>query len=359
MTTFSVTASLALAFFVFFGFPENDVRPSVISRSQGTDIETGRRLFSKHWSQSDGLGPELNARACQACHATPIPGGAGTDLRSMVQLGVHAGQLTGSHVLRQFVVQPDGRLSRRALLNAVASRKPPSLFGIDAMSRVSEATLREREDPDDLNRDGISGRLARLPGGIGRLGWKATLTSVDQAVTAAFANELGLTNSQYPHDGAEGIAAPEIDDATWRAVSSFVASLEPPLNIEPAPSPGFTLFRRIGCETCHRASLKASRPVGAKEQTTMIYPYTDLLLHDMGAALADGIAEGEASAQEFRTPPLWGISQSGPPYLHDGRAKSIDEAIVAHDGEAARSATRYRNLSAQDQRALLRFVSTR
>jgi CxxC motif-containing protein (DUF1111 family) len=142
-------------------------------------------------------------------------------------------------------------------------------------------------------------------------------------------------------------------------VSAFVASLPPPSVPEPGTSSGSELFRRIGCETCHRSSLTVGRDVDGRDTMRPIYPYTDLLLHDMGAALADGISEGDASGQEFRTPPLWGISQSGPPYLHDGRAKSIDEAIIAHDGEAARAAARYRNLSAHDRRAMLRFVSTR
>ncbi|HUE89962.1 MAG TPA: di-heme oxidoredictase family protein [Vicinamibacterales bacterium] len=97
------------------------------------------------------------------------------------------------------------------------------------------------------------------------------------------------------------------------------------------------------------------RRVGPRE----IPAYTDLLLHDMGPALSDGIREGDASPREFRTPPLWGISRTGPPYLHDGRARTIHEAIVAHDGEAARAAAAYKNLPTIDRQALLRFVESR
>lgn len=170
------------------------------------------------------------------------------------------------------------------------------MFGIGALLRISEEILREREDVEDQDLDGVSGRLARLHSGVGRLGWKATFATADDAVAAAFINELGLTTSRHPHDGiAQTDAAPEVDDARWRAVSSFVASLAPPSTDYASELGGFNVFRRIGCEKCHRCALMVGRDVNGRSEMTPLYPYTDLLLHDMGPALADGISEGDAS----------------------------------------------------------------
>ena len=134
-------------------------------------------------------------------------------------------------------------------------------------------------------------------------------------------------------------------------MTAFIGAL-PPLAPRPldqhTESAGLAVFTSIGCASCHRPLVAGSVPA-----------YTDLLLHDMGPALADGIAEGAASGQDFRTAPLWGISRTGPPYLHDGRAPSIDAAIREHGGEAAASAAAYRGLPVEERMVLLKFLQSR
>jgi CxxC motif-containing protein (DUF1111 family) len=286
---------------------------------------------------------------------------ADNERRSMVYLSAAIADATGGHVVRQFLIRPNGRMARRRVPDDAVLRRSPSLFGLGDLERVAERVLREYADPNDADGDGVSGRLSRVSGRVGRFGWKARFASVDDAVTAAFVNELGLTTSRYPRDGTDrGPRAPEINDATWRAVSAFVRSLPP---LAPARVPADTdhrgtgLFQRIGCTGCHRPTLTVEN--GADDVVRTIQPYTDLLLHDLGPALADGLTDLDASTQEFRTAPLWGLGQTGPPYLHDGRATTLHDAIVAHAGEAEAAADAYLRLSALERATLLDFVASR
>lgn len=330
--------------------------PSVQDLTSSADH--GRRRFTHVWSREDGLGPQFNARSCHSCHVSPMPGGAGTDRISMVHLSPRALDPTGGHVMRKFLMGPEGRIGSRTPPADAVLRKPPSLFGIGDLEQVPENVLVEYADSDDRDGDGVSGRLAQVTSGVGRFGWKARFATIEDAVAAAFVNELGLTTSRYPDDGSRtDRKKPEVDDATWHAVAGFVRSLRPLLSDEPTDAAGSEIFHRVGCAACHRPTLAIPGEVGGSARE--IHPYTDLLLHEMGPALADGIREGDASGQEFRTPPLWGIARTGPPYLHDGRAQTIHEAIVAHDGEAARSGAAYRALPESGRQALWRFVASR
>jgi CxxC motif-containing protein (DUF1111 family) len=140
-------------------------------------------------------------------------------------------------------------------------------------------------------------------------------------------------------------------------VTGFLLLLAPlPRVDQPRPLAGRIVFRRIGCETCHTTRLRAGRshPVRALRGRRVAL-FSDLLLHDLGPALADGIAQGFASGSDFRTPPLWGARESAP-YLHDGRAATLEEAIALHGGEAARSLARFHALGAKRRAALLAFL---
>jgi CxxC motif-containing protein (DUF1111 family) len=122
---------------------------------------------------------------------------------------------------------------------------------------------------------------------------------------------------------------------------------------------GERIFAETGCAQCHTPSLRLSHQAAAElDQEPEIRAYTDLLLHDMGPGLADGITEGKAGPADFRTPPLWGVGASGPPYLHDGRARDLSEAIGMHDGEARDTRLRWERLSPADREALIRFLQT-
>jgi CxxC motif-containing protein (DUF1111 family) len=189
------------------------------------------------------------------------------------------------------------------------------------------------------------GTRGRLP--QGRYGWKGQLRNLEEATAAAFSNELGLSSSMFPDTVG---AAAELSQAQITSVASFIRYL-PPIRSASVPTDqtGKQLFNQLGCAACHRPTFRSLEQRNA-------FPYTDLLLHDMGPALADGIEQGSASGQEFRTPPLWGIVKTGPPYLHDGRAKTLHDAITAHGGEAEKSATAYQKLRDLERAAVLAFL---
>lgn len=317
---------------------------------ESRDAPRGERLFSRVWSTRDGLGPLANALSCAACHASPQLGGSGgKNLDTIVLVSDEETDTTGGHLFARLLIEPGRAVQKRPLPKRVFGRRPPPLFGLGLLERVPANQIAELADSDDRNRDGISGRLAD---NAGRFTWKARFATVDAAVGAALANELGLTNP----GGHQG---PEPRPKTWEVsrdelkdLSEFVRLL-PPLASAFVPATtraGASIFAQVGCAGCHVAQLRMS-------DGTRIAPYSDLLLHDMGPALADGFREGSATGAEFRTAPLWGIARTGPPFLHDGRARSIDEAIRLHGGEAAGAAERYTRLSAASRRALRAFIA--
>lgn len=321
LTCFLLASGVALA-----GFS----RPT--AQSSEPLIAEGRKLFARVWTVPDGLGPTLNARNCEGCHATPEIGGSGTEQRAFVVIAPMAVDPTGGHVFRRLRVERTGAVTEQATpLNAVI-RKAPALFGSGLIESVPEK---------------------EIGGPGGRFGWKGRFPSIEDAVEAAFANELGLGSARYPDRsaGSTGQMGIELSQEQIRAVSAFVRAL-PPLRAGPAGpdgEQGRRIFWHIGCVNCHRPSFPTLEQRG-------LFPYTDLLLHDMGVALDDGIDEGVAKGRDFKTPPLWGVSKTGPPYLHDGRAKNLHEAIMAHSGEAEASGTAYARLSTAEKAYLLAFL---
>ncbi len=281
----------------------------------------------------------------------------------------------------------------------LSPRLSPAMIGLGLLERISEADLLAREDAEDRNGDGISGRANRVWSlesqtvTLGRFGWKAGQPSVLEQTAGAFAGDMGLTSRLHPDEGclahqADCLAAPtgngdstesypyEVADAVLDKVAFYAAHLAVPERRAAKDAQvqrGKQVFWDAGCEACHRESyLTPPDPSAPALANQRIYPYTDLLLHDMGDDLADvtqanesapqGIlAEYSASAQEWRTPPLWGIGlvkrvDPTASFLHDGRAQTLLEAIVWHGGEAAAARDRVINLAPSDRAALLAFL---
>jgi CxxC motif-containing protein (DUF1111 family) len=325
---------------------------------QRDEAASGFALFIKVWTAAEGLGPLANAQSCVTCHATPMPGGSGTTPRTLVRRVSPSGGGPQGGVVPRFLVDPAGVLLERPLPPHSQLRKTPALYGIGLLEAVPAAVLRERADPDDANGDGISGRLALRGGRASRFGWKSSVVSVEDFVAVALATEMGITSERAREAGASVGAPFEASAEQVVRLAEFVRLLAAPprTRILPDAEEGRRLFLRLGCESCHRETLRTARDDGGPVSGLVFHPYTDLLLHDMGPELSDGLAEGVALASEFRTPPLWGVSSTGPPYLHDGRARSLDEAILAHGGEAARSSAEFRRLSAEECQALRDFL---
>jgi CxxC motif-containing protein (DUF1111 family) len=200
----------------------------------------------------------------------------------------------------------------------------------------------------------VRGRFNILPDGrVGKFGWKAQTASLVEFMGEALRDEMGITNPLAPTDLVSGCGAsiqrPEADAVPLTSLVAFLNTIDPPSSDACRPSAGSVIFQNIGCASCHTPSLPANG------NATPAFLYSDLLVHDMGASLADGFQQGSALGSEFRTAPLWRVSDRSH-FLHDGRAGSIDSAIRAHDGQAAPARLQYVALPADQIQALLDFL---
>jgi len=247
-----------------------------------------------------------------------------------------------------------------------SNRIPPPVFGLGLLEAVPESTILTLADPDDLDNDGISGHpnyvwdAVEETEALGRFGWKANEPTLLQQSAAAYVNDMGVTNSLFPAaDGSQ-----DIDKGILDVAEAYVQTLAVPGRIlldDPQVQRGESLFADANCASCHLSEMRTADHEIAALTNQTIHAYTDLLLHDMGAELADGRPDFKASGNEWRTPPLWGIglAQTVLPYssyLHDGRARTLEEAILWHGGEAEVSKEAFRTMSESDRAALIRFL---
>ena len=264
----------------------------------------------------------------------------------------------------------------------MSPRIAPPVFGSGLLEAIPENAVLESADDDDTDGDGVSGRPnyvydvgAESPV-LGRFGWKANVPTVRQQAAAAFNGDLGITSSLFPDEtctevqvacvAAPSGGSPEIDDERLDKVTFYTSTLAVPVrrNLDdPDVVAGAELFAEVGCEVCHRAAFTTGdHPVAALADQE-IRPFTDLLLHDMGPGLADGRPDFLASRSEWRTPPLWGIGltetvNNHTTFLHDGRARSLEEAILWHGGEAEAARTDFTELAADDRSRIIAFLES-
>ncbi|WP_107852679.1 di-heme oxidoreductase family protein [Oceanimonas marisflavi] len=263
-----------------------------------------------------------------------------------------------------------------------SSRIAPPMIGLGLLEAIPESALLAGEDPHDENNDGIRGHAnrvwdaAREQAVIGRFGWKAGQPSLRQQNAGAFAGDMGLTSSlmltndctaaqaceQYP-DGGQS----EVSDEVLDAVTFYSQHLAVPARRHldnPDVQAGEQLFLALGCAGCHTPSYTTGTHASPALSHQKIYPYTDLLLHDMGDDLADNRPEFEAGGREWRTPPLWGLGYAGEVagqparYLHDGRARTPLEAVLWHGGEAEAARNRVLAASAREREQLIAFLES-
>lgn len=269
----------------------------------------------------------------------------------------------------------------------MSPRLAPRLAGLGWLAAVPDEAILAGEDPDDRDGDGIRGRAGRTWSEedgrlvVARFGLKATMPTLRRQIGEAFAIDMGLSNPASPHPAGDCTerqaacrAAPdgtsprhgghEVGEALLDLVTRFVQGIEPPPRRgidDAATREGETLFLAAGCGSCHRPTLPVG-PGSSGGAARAISPYTDLLLHDMGDGLADGRPEGTASGTEWRTAPLWGAGTAEaaypgrPIFLHDGRATSLEAAILWHGGEAARARDAFVALPAAGRARLIGFL---
>ena len=263
-----------------------------------------------------------------------------------------------------------GVLSKEVILS---QRVPPALVGLGLLEQIRDTQLLANEDIADKNGDGISGKANRVYSPetfnleIGRYNWKASASKVKHQVAGAMSNDMGLTSPLYPNENCTKVQKACLESPKGRdpfdvpmkrldAVSFYLKHLKvPQTKQDQYYKEGLKIFKQIACASCHI-------PAFTLDNGRIIHPFSDLLLHDMGKDLADGRIEFQAGGSEFRTAPLWGISiykqilKNRVNFLHDGRAETVEEAILWHAGEAEQSKNNFINLSPKQQKVLIDFL---
>jgi CxxC motif-containing protein (DUF1111 family) len=396
----------------------------------------GNRLFNTNWVEApasvksfDGLGPLFNRVSCSGCHTKdgrgqpPELGQGPMDTMlfriSFPGAGAHGGPKSvpgyGDQLSERGIkdVPAEGRASisyqevkgqfadgetfslrtpAYAIVDAgygalpkdvlISPRVAPQMIGLGLLEAVPKETLKALADPDDVDSDGISGRLnqvwdsVRNASAVGRFGWKAGQPDLLNQNAAAANGDIGLTSGVHPQENcAETQTAcaaaitggsPELKDEFLEKLTLYTASLAVPAqrNVEGIDVvQGAQLFRSFGCASCHMPTLQSGPHALPEISNQTFHPYTDLLLHDMGEGLADNRPDFAATGQEWRTPPLWGLGllpqvNGHDMLLHDGRARGFAEAILWHGGEAEKSRESFRNAAKAQRDALLTFLKS-
>jgi CxxC motif-containing protein (DUF1111 family) len=354
-----------------------------LTQDQLTDFLNGLNQFETVQTPASGLGPIFNQTSCANCHASPTPGGSGTTL--VTRFGASDGKgnfdpLTelGGSLLQSQAVDPAALEHIPAEANVIAQRQSMPLYGsglIEAIPDQAIQALAQRTKPD-----GVAGRAAMVEDPVsgemhvGRFGWKAQQATLLAFAAEAENDEMGITNQYFPDENApngneqlvtqfnQATNEPnDVADSTGKTEAQHLADYLRYLAPPPLPHPtaefqaGLAVFNRLGCAECHVPALyTGSNSIKALDHKPVAL-WSDLLLHDMGD-LDDGIAQGAAQTNEMKTPPLWGLRWSAP-YLHDGRAPTIADAITEHDGEGAASRDRFNKLSAAQQKQLIDFLN--
>ncbi len=357
---------------------------SFISRSDRRAFERGKAIFEIVWTADNGLGPLFNARGCATCHSSPVTGGVGTQVETHATAFVandceEFDELNGGSVVQDsstpllLAEGIDGEPMFPGTTN-VARRSTRSLFGFGLLEAIDHEQIERRADPNDRDRDGISGRvtLAQEEGGtemaVGRFGKKGQSTELLDFIIDAFIYEQGITSEDEEEqlvagealpDGVDPAPDPELSTDSLHDVVKFVQLLAPPpvLRLNRTGEAGREIFREIGCASCHTPALRTAGHEIQSLNGRIVFAYSDFLLHDLGAANGD-ICNGNALPSEFRTEPLMGLRFSATSFMHDGSAATISQAIRAHGGEGARARAKFERLSSREREALLTFLRT-
>lgn len=368
---------------------ENEVLDGPIA---GLSPEGQRRFLAgdiafndEKFTPETGLGPVFVANSCGSCH---VGDGKGHPFTTLTRFGqtepnTKPDRSIGGPELQHRAIPgfepetvPEGEPSMKFT--------PPAVTGLGLLAALTDEQILSNADPNDADGDGISGvpnyidppdyfepKWYHKPKDgkyIGRFGKKAVSIDLLQQTTTAYNQDIGITSTFEPRDVATGLTIePEVSDKTIRDVVFYLRTLKPPKRRNPEDQQiiqGEKIFKAIECGSCHTPKWTTPKSDIEALSNKTFYPYTDLLLHDMGPELDDGATEGSAETWEWRTPPLWGLglspdSQGGAYYLmHDGRARSIEEAILMHGGEAEASRNNYKQLNSADQQKLISFLES-
>lgn len=370
-----------------------------LTPSQMASHIAGDEAFAHVFSKEEGLGPLFVANSCESCH---VGDGKGHPLTMLTRFG----RSTGSG-FDPMIDQGGPQLQHRSIAGyleevipsgatGVTSFIAPMVTGLGYLEAVHDTTILAWADSLDMDADGISGRVnyveppdffvpkphhvVKNVGGtdlyIGRFGRKASAIDLIIQTVTAYKQDMGITsdfdtedlyNVQVGNFTGDEVPDPEISAATVNNNVFYLRTLKVPPRRntdDPDVQQGELLFTTIGCADCHRPTMKTGPSDVAALSNKTFYPYSDMLLHDMGSGLDDGYTENDATSSEWRTTPLWGLGLSkdsqGNEYhlLHDGRAKTLEQAIGYHGGEAATSRANYNALSQSQKTQLIKFLES-
>ena len=407
-----------------FGTPAPNLSAANLDRHQDGDVAFEAAFVSSPSPRNGGLGPVFNNNACNACHPAdgrasfpsdvnamsgfflrisvpgsdshggpkPVPG-FGTQLQHQSLYGYVAeaklqvsytdreieladGTLVSLHQPTYQIIDPYMELPADVQLSP---RIGMPVFGLGLLEAIPENAILANADPADADGDGISGKanyvwdVVSQSAQLGRFGWKAGTASVLAQSAGAYSEDMGLTTYLHPIPGSYGqtngdttITEVEVSREELEKVAFYGQTLGVPAarNLDdPQVIAGRRVFDQINCKACHIPSFKTGMDAELEEaRNQTIYPYTDMLLHDLGEELADNRSEFLADGQEWKTRPLWGIgltklTSGHTSFLHDGRARNITEAILWHGGEAEKTRDQFIALSTEDREALLAFLN--
>jgi CxxC motif-containing protein (DUF1111 family) len=356
-----------------------------LTAAQLADFNDGLAEFSAAEEADEGLGPVFNGRSCAECHSVAAIGGGSTIIETRfgkLTNGVFdpLTQFGGSLIQNKAIGPADGSPHQflfdvvPAAATIVAGRRTTPLFGLGLVDATSDSTFLALALTEAIFYPSTAGKVALVKNiannqlQVGRFGWKNQVSSLFVFSGDAYLNEMGITSPLFPTENCpRGNCAelafnplPGINDNGDGVVAfnNFMLLLAAP---PPGPTTigsifGQIVFIQLGCDACHTATLSTgSHPIAALSNQTY-HPYSDFLLHDMGT-LGDKVVQGAANGREMRTAPLWGIRKVTR-FLHDGRATTLDAAILAHDGQGLAARNRFNALGATDKSYVRAFLNS-
>jgi len=353
-----------------------------LTPAQLVDFNAGLDEFEEVDTVEEGLGPVFNGKSCAECHAVPSTGGSEPNVgvaRETRVSRIFKGRFDpldgsvsvdrGGQLLQQRAIAVEGCTAKGEVVppeaTLVSSRNSTPLFGAGLIEAIPERTI--------LGNQGNGGRPNYVSNpdtgttGLGRFGWKAQVATVHQFAGDAYLNELGITNPSFPHEnrpqgqpiqpGCDTVLDPEDDGENVTAFTDFMRFLAPaprgPITLQ--VQLGEKVFSQIGCASCHVPKMMTGRNSVAALSNKPVNLFSDLLLHDIGTG--DGIEQGLATGNDFRTAPLWGLSRRGR-FMHDASSNKIEDAIQRHRVESQNARDGFVGLPQSDHDALLAFLGS-
>jgi CxxC motif-containing protein (DUF1111 family) len=356
-----------------------------LTASQSSAFASGKTEFNSAEDVDEGLGPVFNGRSCAECHSVPAVGGGSE--RLVTRFGkITNGQFDplaqfgGSLIQDHAITRADGSThdfspeTVPSVATIVVHRRTPPLFGLGYVDAVSDQTLYALAALEAQRGDGTAGRVnvvTNVATGLqaaGKFGWKSQVPSLFVFSGDAYLNEMGITNPLFPNENCPNgdckqlkwNPRPDLNDLGdgVDAFNNFMTMLAAPSRgvITSDVNAGEQVFADLGCTSCHVPTMHTDSSDIAALDHKPFHPYSDFLLHDMGS-LGDGVVMGNSTGREMRTAPLWGL-RAITRYLHDGRASTLTDAILGHDGQARAARDRFAALDDSSKSKLLAFLNS-